>query len=71
MEKIIITTPTSVSAATYVYIQKKAIEMFGSDNIEHAYDDSLIGGFTIAAGGKFYDNSLKTRFEQLRKFMSE
>ena len=71
MDKITITTPSGMSAATYVYIEKRAMEMFGCDKVEHIYDDTLIGGFTIFAGGKLYDSSIRTQFEALKKHISQ
>ena len=70
MKKIVITTPSSVSEETYGYILENALKKFSADTAEHILDDSLICGFTIAADGKIYDNSIKMRFDKLKEFIN-
>ena len=68
MNKAVVCCSESVTEETYKYICSRFSALVGeTPEFVRENDGSLIGGFTVMYGGKFYDMSVKTQLSVLRK----
>ena len=64
-EKLVITTVPDMSEDVLSYIEKGFSDMLGDICVERRTDPELIGGFTAAYGGKFWDMSIRTQLRRM------
>ncbi len=72
VETAIVTSARKLSAAELKSIAGQINKTLGKKvNIEARTDNSLIGGFIVQIGSKYFDASLKTRLEGLKHALKE
>ncbi len=74
MKKVIITDAGNMSDETYGYVCERFSGAFeGEEDIqfERRHNPELLGGFTVTAGDRIYDASLRCRLTQMREHIQK
>lgn len=69
MKKLTVTLAPGASDETRSYIEQGFRRLLGECECEFATDPDLIGGFTAACDGRFWDMSIRTQLKRLTEHM--
>ena len=67
-KKAVVTLAKHPSPSLKKFIEEKVVELFGRDlALDFRIKPGIVAGFTLEAGGKYYDYSLDSRINSLFK----
>lgn len=69
MKKLTVTVAPGTTEETCAYIADGFRRIVGECDAEFITDESVIGGFTAACDGRFWDMSIRTQLRRLAEHM--